>query len=213
MRQIQQLFMHHFVNNEKELIEHYLQIVNHYFLYKTNSLSGKEFAAQKHLSADYVAVCERKEMMANVWSSLVEELKRRNDVFRIKEPPVSTPHCFEASIALNKQCTVGVNLCLSFLDQEIGFYYVNYKLKHKDSHIVDSYGSYKDYLSYFPSTQLQKTFVQVLKEEILRYFPGFNFFDNEIAAYKIESILGQSSFYKNIDIFQIIFSPYLHGLI
>lgn len=116
----------------------------------------------------------------------------------------------------------GICLMLSFVGNYIGIYYTDFysetqlsnpsPIRVYDNKFDDGVDDMFD-VSYVPFNETQIHFAKEVINLALKHFPNFSVFDNNYASQKISNIETYSGYYKETDLFQAIFTNYIHGLI
>jgi hypothetical protein len=184
----------------KNPLEGYLHIVRHfYFLHEVEAYENLKWTCPSYQEA-----CKEKNDRLKDWESFIAHL-RRDSKLRIRDAQHEPWHGYKAIISFGQ----GIGLCayLSFMGNLIGFYYMQDDTPKSKRQIID------DYESYDPCFERQTTFRELILRDLIQWFPEFTEFNNEYADYKIDQVHTYAGFKKNIDLFQVLFSDNIHGLI
>lgn len=190
--------------------ERFLDIVH--FFYREEEASADDRLAGKYLTQAYLQACDEKTSQQDRWDHLLRSLSSVPGIRHIRDLSHDPRHAYKAMISGEDNQT-GIVFYLSYLGDLFGAWYI-------DEHAEDNkhpirpamMKNYCSDLSYIPFGSHQATLVASIRKEIASLFPGFGDFDNTYAGSKVPAVQIEKGFFKNIDLFQVLFDIHMHGL-
>lgn len=111
----------------------------------------------------------------------------------------------------NNDIPSSIVVFISFVGKQIGMLYVDMLAagsnnrpfyEHSripgDSHPVS-------FASYSPLNKLHEKYAVEILDDVVRIFPGFTFFENRFADYKVKGVQTEEDYYSDIDLFMVFF--------
>ncbi|RAI85777.1 hypothetical protein [Algoriphagus yeomjeoni] len=149
------------------------------------------------------------------WCSFVACIKE-NDQFKRVTDRSSGAHSYSFKLEILLQRNLGIGLCISQIGKLVGIYFTSQKpqaiIPFKEfTATVDEFSkeSINPFISYYPYSEEQVYFANMLIKCCEGFFPEFQLFNNLFASNKIEDIVIRGKNIYKSELFQVLFADNL----
>lgn len=191
----------------------YLNLVKHYFLH-TDIPPAEIFLPAAHLSQAYHDACGKKAALMPQWNALLDALGEMPELGRIRDMYYDQPHLFKAVMSFSEDHRQGIILHISMLGELIGFIFCDFNSEAVKGciQVNDSSISHR-HESYYPFSERQEVVKQLILKKVAEFFSTTAEFPWDQAGIKVERVFTWDRQLIRADLFQVLFTHNIHGLI
>jgi hypothetical protein len=191
------------------MLTHYKNIIVRYCNFFEDPMDKRPDPA---ITAAYFNIVEEKEEYRENWNNLIADLEECGKYYRIRDcSPPTLPHCFRVVLPFYKENYEGLMLCISMMGKLIGMYFSDLT----KGALVPIYLNCNtpNVVSYYPFSSRQEEEARFVLDLVYKHFPAFEKFDNTYASIPVRNVTLGEHTYREVDLFQTIFSANVHGMI
>ncbi|MCE6989632.1 hypothetical protein [Dyadobacter sp. CY323] len=207
----------------------YLAIVSTYFsndqIVEDGSMTADAYLDLLH--PELIDTWKRKKAAFERWNEMLSQFGKLDWAYSSRNMHFDTNEGFKVVVHIklpdDLNRLVGISIHLSFLGNQIGFYYSDTKTELnndpigvpiKYSSLIRSHScQVNSEVSYQPINDQHLIYKPLLADMVKRFFPEFVEFDNQYADFKVKDIQTELGYFKEIDLFQVFFGTNIHGVI
>lgn len=192
-------------------MQDYRSVIDKYFFLNVQASLNNRMSVD-NVKDDYRKIIENENANNEIWLNFIDTLQLKYPYFHIRDlRNWCQPHSLQLIFTFYKQ-TKAVALNVSFLENLIGFYFIDNDIYQPKNIIYDQNGKMIPFVSYIPLSEEHIHYKEQLLKIVKGYFKEFSEFDNKLAAETFYDIKVLGTHYKKISLFQLLFCDEVFGI-